>query len=95
VAASPFARSGRSLTMFRQSLPFVGWNRALSRRQFLRRTAAGAAAGLAVGSSLFLPGAARAGGRSAPKPIPGGTEVVVGQEMFFIHHYYPGSNDNH
>src|SRR5262245_29725628 len=74
------------MTMFRKSFPFSARNRALSRRQFLGTTAAGAA-GLALGSSLLLPGAAQAKSRSAPKPIPGGTTIIIGNETFFIHLY--------
>jgi hypothetical protein len=74
------------MTMYHQSFRFRARNRALSRRQFLGTTAAGAA-GLALGSSLLLPGAAHAKTRSAPKPIPGGTTIIIGNETFFIHHY--------
>lgn len=46
------------------------WERAMSRRQFLGTTAAGAAA--AATSSLWFPMLAEASGGRAPVPIPGG-----------------------
>jgi hypothetical protein len=59
--------------------------RAPSRRQFLR-TAAGAAGGV-LGASLWFPARAWARRNVAPKPIPGGTTIVIGDEEFFIHHF--------
>jgi len=62
------------------------WDRALSRRQLLGRTAG--LAGVAVGSSLGLPALARAGapGQGVPRPIPGGTQI---DGLAFIHLYFP------
>ena len=52
------------------------WERALSRRQLIR-TAAGTTAAV-LGSSLWLPAVASAAhpGDSAPKPIPGGIDLL-------------------
>jgi hypothetical protein len=70
--------------MFPQSFSCWARNKLLSRRQFLTKTAAGAA-GLAVGSSMLAPGMVQARHHVAPRPIPGGQTVVIGDEQFFIH----------
>jgi hypothetical protein len=64
------------------------WGRALSRRQFVGRAAA--LAGVAAGSTLGLPGIARAAGpgQGQPRPIPGGT-TIDGLGLF--HFYFPTS----
>ena len=54
----------------------------LSRRQFLRT-----GAGVALGASLWLPARAWARRDVAPRPIPGGTTIVIGDQQFFIHHF--------
>ena len=59
--------------------------RTLSRRQLLR-TAAGVTGGI-LGASLWFPPRAWARRDVAPKPIPGGTTIVIGDEEFFIHHF--------
>ena len=66
------------------------WNRALSRRQFLGTTAG--AAGLALGSGLLTPGAARAGGcdNVNPNPIPF-SQLLAGYGPF--HFAFPGPAD--
>jgi hypothetical protein len=63
------------------------WERALSRRQLLGRTA-----GVAVGSALGFPAFARAApaGQGAPRPIPGGT-TIDGLGLF--HFYFPTENN--
>ena len=62
------------------------WDRALSRRQFLGRTAG--VAGVAVGSAFGLPAMARAAapGQGEPRPIPGGTQIGP---LGFFHFYFP------
>lgn len=57
------------------------WERALSRRQIIRTAAGGTAA--ALGSGLFLPGAAQAATHlpAAPKPIP---EVLIPGTSFHV-----------
>ncbi len=72
------------------------WQRALSRRQFVR-TAAGATA-MVVGSGLWFPGVVAAdddkdrkpGGNADPKPIPGGTDLrsLLGQGSGPIYHFF-------
>jgi hypothetical protein len=57
----------------------------LSRRQFLRGTAA--VAGAALGANLLWPSRAWAGHHVPPRPIPGGITVVIGDEQFPIHHF--------
>jgi hypothetical protein len=66
------------------------WDRALSRRQLLGRTAG--LAGLAVGSSFGLPVVANASTLESggPRPIPGGT-VIDGLGLF--HFYFPTANN--
>jgi len=66
------------------------WDRALSRRQLLGRTAG--LAGLAVGSSLGLPVLANASTLQSgdPRPIPGGT-TIDGLGLF--HFYFPTANN--
>lgn len=60
------------------------WERAmLSRRQFIR-TSVGAA-GAVLSSGLWLPAVARAWGQVAPRPIPGGTQLLgPGTELFHV-----------
>ena len=64
------------------------WQRALSRRQFVGRAAA--LAGVAAGSTMGLPGIARATapGPGKPRPIPGGTQI---DGLGFFHFYFPTS----
>ena len=72
------------------------WQRALSRRQFVR-TAAGATA-MVVGSGLWMPNLVAAdddkdrkpGGNADPKPIPGGTDLraLLGQGPGPIYHFF-------
>jgi hypothetical protein len=62
------------------------WERALSRRQLLARSAG--VAGAAIGTSFGLPGLAHAAENAAPRPIPGGT-VIDGLGLF--HFYFPTS----
>jgi hypothetical protein len=66
------------------------WERALSRRQFLGRTAG--VAGVAVGSAFGLPAIAKAASpaRAAPRPIPGGT-TIDGLGKF--HFFFPTANN--
>jgi len=66
------------------------WDRALSRRQFLGRSAG--LAGVAVGSALGLPAMAKAGapGPGEPRPIPGGT-TIDGLGLF--HFYFPTAHN--
>jgi hypothetical protein len=66
------------------------WDRALSRRQMLGRTAG--LAGAAVGAAYWLPGMARGATlqAGAPRPIPGGTQVGP---LGFFHFFFPtGAN---
>jgi len=66
------------------------WDRALSRRQLLGRSAG--VAGVAAGSALGLPALARAAapGPGEPGPIPGGTTIDgLGQ----FHFYFPTANN--
>jgi hypothetical protein len=65
--------------------------RAFSRRQFLR-TSAGVA-GAALGATLLSPGRAWARHHVAPRPIPGGQTVVIGDEQFFIHSFPIGPDE--
>ena len=67
--------------MFRNDL----FQRALSRRQFLRGSAG--MAGLALGGTLLTPARAWARHHVAPRPIPGGVTAVIGDEHFPIHHF--------
>lgn len=61
------------------------WDRALSRRAFLTRTAG--VAGAAIATPFAFPGvAAAANGGGAPNPIPGGT-TIDGLGLF--HFYFP------
>ena len=66
------------------------WDRALSRRQLLGRTAG--LAGVAIGSAFGVPGVARAEapGRGVPRPIPGGTQI---DGLGFFHFYFPTANN--
>ncbi len=66
------------------------WERALSRRQVLARTAG--LAGVAAGSALGFPAAtwATAPGPGEPRPIPGGT-TIDGLGLF--HFYFPTSSN--
>lgn len=59
------------------------WQRALSRSQFIRTTAG--ASGVALSSSLWMPGLAQAEGDGGvlPRPIPGGF-VGPGGELFHV-----------
>jgi hypothetical protein len=63
----------------------------LSRRRFLR-TAAGLTGGV-IASRLLFPTWAWAQRLADPKPIPGGTTVVIGNESFFIHAFPPASEN--
>ena len=65
--------------------------RGLSRRRFLR-TAVSLTGGV-IGSGLLFPKWAWAQQRADPKPLPGGTTVVFGNEQFFIHHFPPASEN--
>ena len=62
------------------------WERAMSRRQFVK-TATGAA-GLALGAGIFKPDLALAKARrpapSDPRPIPGGIQPFPGGEIFHV-----------
>ncbi len=62
------------------------WDRALSRRQLLGRTAG--VAGAAIASSFWMPGLAKAAapGLGEPRPIPGGTDLGP---LGFRHFYFP------
>ena len=64
------------------------WERALSRRQLLGRSAG--LAGIALGSAFGLPAIAKAKvpGNGEPRPIPGGT--ILGPPGLF-HFYFPTS----
>jgi len=66
------------------------WERALSRRQLLARSAG--LAGVAAGSALGMPAlaAAAAPGPGEPNPIPGGT-TIDGLGLF--HFYFPTSSN--
>ncbi len=66
------------------------WDRALSRRQLIGRTAG--LAGVAVGSSLGLPALAKAAapGQGAPRPFPGGTQI---DGLGFFHFYFPTASN--
>jgi hypothetical protein len=57
--------------------------RAMSRRQFARTTAGAAVAGATLGSGLWTPGVARAGGSWQPVPIPGGSPLLGGDFHVF------------
>jgi hypothetical protein len=64
------------------------WERALSRRQLLGRTAG--VAGAVVGSAFGLPAfaSAAASANAAPRPIPGGTTI---DGLGTFHFYFPTS----
>jgi hypothetical protein len=65
------------------------WDRALSRRQFLRGAGA---AGLLLGAGAALPARAGAPPAGVPKPIPGGFQIFgPGTEVF--HTFAPGYLD--
>jgi hypothetical protein len=66
------------------------WDRALSRRQLLGRTAG--LAGLAAGSAFGLPVLANAAASQTgePKPIPGGTQI---DDLGLFHFYFPTANN--
>jgi hypothetical protein len=64
------------------------WERALSRRQLLGRSAG--LAGVALGSALTLPAIAKAPGNGEPRPIPGGTPGPFG----LVHFYFPTVRPN-
>lgn len=66
------------------------WERALSRRQLLGRSAG--LAGVALGSAVALPALvkAKAPGHGEPRPIPGGTPSPFG----FTHFYFPTVRPN-
>jgi hypothetical protein len=85
--------------MMRAPIPFW-WvphaERAVCRRKFLS-VAAGTVGG-ALGAGLLWPTRARADDDDddddetvMPRPIPGGTLLVFGNEQFFIHHFAPAS----
>jgi hypothetical protein len=65
------------------------WDRLWSRRQLLRQAGV---AGLAVGSGLWLPTAARADDDVNPKPIPGTTHFGPPINNDF-HFFFPGPAD--
>jgi hypothetical protein len=67
------------------------WDRALSRRQVLGRTA-GLAGVAALGTTLGLPAAATAAapGGGEPRPIPGGTQIGG---LGFFHFFFPTANN--
>jgi hypothetical protein len=54
------------------------WQRAMSRRQFIRTAAGAAGVGAAVGSGVWRPRLAKADQSYEPVPIPGGTPVAGG-----------------
>ncbi len=59
------------------------WQRALSRRHFLK--ASGGTAGLVLGSGIWMPLLARAGDDHKPRPIPGTTDLgPLGKRHFFF-----------
>src|SRR5256885_7233255 len=64
------------------------WERAVSRRQLLGRSAG--LAGMALGSALALPAIAKAKapGQGEPQPIPGGTTLGP---LGLFHFYFPTS----
>jgi hypothetical protein len=66
------------------------WERALSRRQLLGRSAG--LAGVVLGSALALPAIvkAKAPGNGEPRPIPGGTPGPFG----LLHFYFPTVRPN-
>jgi hypothetical protein len=66
------------------------WERALSRRQLLGRSAG--LAGVALGSALAFPAIAKAKapGQGEPRPIPGGTPGPFG----LLHFYFPTVRPN-
>lgn len=68
------------------------WERALSRRQFVRSTAGATA--LAITAGVAVPGVALAGGRSqvAPRPIPGGLQPG-GPDTEVFHLFLPGAGN--
>lgn len=87
---SPYTRQISSLSPPGYAGHAHFWERALSRRQFVR-TAAGASA-LAVGASMGWPAAAFASRSSNddPKPIPGGTDLLalLGRESGPLFHFF-------
>src|SRR5438874_5612024 len=64
------------------------WDRALSRKQVIGRTAA--VAGAAVGAAYWWPGLAKGAAlqAGAPTPIPGGTQIGP---LGFFHFFFPTS----
>jgi hypothetical protein len=67
--------------------------RALSRRQFARTAAGAAVVGATLGSGLWRPGVATAGGAFQPIPIPGGTPVIFKRFGEHFHFFGPGGID--
>jgi hypothetical protein len=95
---NPIHSLTKELTMFHHDFStrsakgiLTSEQRVLSRRQFLR-TSAGVA-GAAFGASLLWPGRAWARHHVAPRPIPGGQTVVIGDEQFFIHSFPIGPDE--
>jgi hypothetical protein len=67
---------------------------AVSRRQFARTAGGAAVAGATtLGSGLWRPGVARAGGSSQPVPIPGGSPFFVNNFHEHFHVFGPASID--
>lgn len=83
------------------SRPHVGhqhfWERAISRRQFVKTATGATAAAFALGAGLVRPGQALAGADdptsrrrpSDPRPIPGGIRPL-GQDTELFHFFLPG-----